>query len=332
MITANQIAKFINGELEGDKDLSIMGAADLIPGKKSHISFLNNNLNNNNLNNTKSDLIITSNKQDLYHPTKTIIKTSNPKRSFFSIVEKYFYNINRNCSNGIHHSVVISAESNIGPNVSIGPNTIIDDYVQIGENTSVAANCFIGKNTKIGSNSIVHPNVTVYNDILIGDNVTINSGSIIGSSGFGIIKNKEDKLIQVPHIGIVEIQNNVVLGAGCTVDRATMSKTIIGSGTKIDGQVHVAHNVKIGNNCIIAGQVAIGGSSQLGNNVILGGQAGVIDNLVIGNNCVVAAKSAVMKSLDDNSVVSGIPAIDHSKKLRLDVLYSRLPELFKKIK
>ncbi len=172
----------------------------------------------------------------------------------------------------------------------------------------------------------------IYNNIFIKDNVVINSGSVIGANGFGIIKNKENKLNQVPHIGTVEIQNNVIIGAGCTVDRATMSKTIIGEGTKIDGQVHIAHNVKIGKNCIIAGQVAIGGSSEIGNNVILGGQVGVIDNLVIGDNCIVAAKSAVMKSLDENSIVSGIPAINHSKKLRLDVLYSRLPELFKKNK
>ena len=111
-----------------------------------------------------------------------------------------------------------------------------------------------------------------------------------------------------------------------------MSKTLIGKGTKIDGQVHIAHNVEIGKNCIIAGQVAIGGSSKLGDNVTLGGQVGVIDNLVIGNNCVVGAKSAVMKSFDDNSTVSGNPAINHSKKLRLDVLYSRLTQLFKKNK
>ena len=106
---------------------------------------------------------------------------------------------------------------------------------------------------------------------------------------------------------------------------------IIGFGTKIDGQVHIAHNVRVGKNCIIAGQSAIGGSTVVGDNVVLGGQTGIIDNLVIGNNCKVAAKSAVMKSLEDGSIVSGIPAIEHSKKRRLDVLYSKLPELFKKV-
>ena len=109
-----------------------------------------------------------------------------------------------------------------------------------------------------------------------------------------------------------------------------MSQTVIGEGTKIDGQVHIAHNVRIGKNCIIAGQSAVGGSSKLGSNVILGGQVGIIDNLNIGSNCKVAAKSAVMKSLESNMIVSGIPAIDHRKRKRLDVLISKLPEIAKK--
>ena len=128
------------------------------------------------------------------------------------------------------------------------------------------------------------------------------------------------------------LERHAEIGSGCTIDRATMSETYIGEGTKIDGQVHIAHNVKIGKNCIISGQSAIGGSSKLGDNVILGGQVGIIDNLTIGDNCKVAAKSAVMKSLKNNSIVSGIPAIDHNKKIRLDVIYSKLPDLYKKNK
>ena len=330
MISAYEISEFIKGELIGE-NISINGAIDLIPGKQSYLSFLNDNSSKDYLNQTKSNLIIVS-KEISTDSSKTIIRVSNPKRSFFDVIEKYFHIPNHNCSNGIHDSTIISKKTKIGLNVSIGPNSIISEGVEIEDNVSIAGNCFIGEETKICKGSIIHPNVVIYNNIFIKDNVVINSGSVIGANGFGIIKNKENKLNQVPHIGTVEIQNNVIIGAGCTVDRATMSKTIIGEGTKIDGQVHIAHNVKIGKNCIIAGQVAIGGSSEIGNNVILGGQVGVIDNLVIGDNCIVAAKSAVMKSLDENSIVSGIPAINHSKKLRLDVLYSRLPELFKKNK
>ena len=330
MISAHEISKFIKGELIGE-NISINGAIDLLPGKESYLSFLNNNLSKDYLNQTKSNLIIVS--KDIFPGSnKTIIRVSDPKKSFFDVLGKYFYKPNHNCSKGIHSSAIISKKTKIGLNVSIGPNSIISDEVTIEDNVSIGGNSFIGEKTVISRGSIVHPNVAIYNNIVIKDNVVINSGSVIGANGFGIIKSKDNKLNQVPHIGIVEIEDNVIIGAGCTIDRATMSKTIIGKGTKIDGQVHIAHNVKIGKNCIIAGQAAIGGSSEIGDNVVLGGQVGVIDNLVIGDNCVVAAKSAVMKSLDSNSIVSGIPAINHSKKLRLDVLYSRLPELFKKNK
>ena len=331
MISAYQIAKFVKGEIIGE-NFSVEGAIDLIPGKKTCISFLGNNLSNDYLDKTKSNLIVISNSIPIPDSNKTFIRVLDPKKSFFNIVDKYFHQRCYNSFNDdIHQTATISKLAKISSTVSIGPNTIISDDVEIEDNVKIGGNCFIGKGTMICKGSLIHPNTTIYNNILIKNNVVINSGTIIGAYGFGIIKDG-DELIQVPHIGTIEIEENVIIGSGCTIDRATMSKTLIGKGTKIDGQVHIAHNVEIGKNCIIAGQVAIGGSSKLGDNVTLGGQVGVIDNLVIGNNCVVGAKSAVMKSLDDDSVVSGIPAINHLKKLRLDVLHSRLPELFKKNK
>ena len=329
MITSEKIANFVNGKLYGNADIHIKGAFDLVPGKKSFISFLNNDSKLNLLENTKSDLIVVSNKIEFNNINKTIIAVSNPNNSFFDIVKNFFDLELNNVKNGIEKTAFISDSSNIGSNVSIGHNVTIEENVIIQDNVSIGANTYIGENSFIGLNSKIHPNVTIYNDVAIGSNVIIHSSSVLGADGFGILANK-DKLIKVPHIGRVEVQDDVVIGAGCTVDRATMNKTVIGKGTKIDGQVHIAHNVQIGKNCIIAGQAAIGGSSKIGDNVIFGGQVGVIDNLIIGNNCKIGAKSAVMKSLDDNMVVSGIPAIDHRKKRRLDVLVSKLPELFKK--
>ena len=329
MVTATEIAKSVNGNLYGEKDLIIKGAFDLIPGKKSFISFLNDSLSIEALNKSKSDLIVISDKIDYKHANKSILVVKNPKNSFFKIVKHFFYLDINKIKKGVDKTAKISKDAILGSNVSIGYNVIIEKKSTIQSGVSIGANSYIGENTIIERNSTIHPNVTIYNNIKIGKNVIINSGSVLGADGFGIITDNK-KLIQVPHIGTVVIEDDVIIGAGCTIDRATMYKTCIGEGTKIDGQVHIAHNVKIGNNCIIAGQCAIGGSSQLGNNVILGGQVGIIDNLVIGDNCKVAAKSAVMKSLDKDMIVSGIPAIDHRKKKRLDVLISKLPDLIKK--
>ena len=329
MLTASEIAKSVNGSLYGEKNLLIKGAFDLIPGKKSFISFSNDSLSIQVLNKSKSDLVVVSQKINHENVNKSILVVKNPKNSFFKIVKHFFYSDINKIEKGINKTAKISQDTILGSNVSIGNNVIIESKSTIESGVSIGANSYIGANSFIGENSVIHPNVTIYNDIKIGKNVIINSGSVLGAEGFGIIADNK-KIIQVPHIGTVVIENDVIIGAGCTIDRATMNKTCIGEGTKIDGQVHIAHNVKIGRNCIIAGQSAIGGGSQLGNNVILGGQVGIIDNLVIGDNCRVAAKSAVMKSLDKNMIVSGIPAMDHRKKKRLDVLISKLPDLIKK--
>ena len=329
MITASQITELIEGDLQGNSNLEIHGAYDLTPGKELHVSFLNKDSDLSSLHKSLSDLIIVSQNIKIDTTNKSIIFVDTPKASFFKVVNHYFKFILNEVNLGICSSAQISSSSVLANDIRVGSNVVIEDNVKIHDGVSIGPNSYIGKNTSIGSGSIIHPNVSIYNNVKIGKNVIINSGSIIGASGFGIIQENKS-LNQVPHIGNVIIEDNVVLGASCTVDRATMSQTVIGEGTKIDGQVHIAHNVRIGKNCIIAGQSAVGGSSRLGSNVILGGQVGIIDNLNIGDNCRVAAKSAVMKSLENNMTVSGIPAIDHRKRKRLDVLISKLPEIAKK--
>ena len=330
MITSKKIAEIVNGKLLGKPDELIYAPFDLVPGKESCFSFLDKDKSPDLICLSKSNLVLVSSDFNPKDNLKTLVLVDNPRVSFFLLIEKYFYKKNKNANKGINRNSIISPKAIIGENVDIGPNVIVEDYVEICPGASIASNSFIGKSSYIGENSIIHPNCTIYDNCKVSKNVEINSGCIVGAHGLGVM-NIDGELQQVPHIGIVEIEDNVVLGAGCTIDRATISKTKIGQGTKIDGQVHIAHNVQIGRNCIIAGQSAIGGSTTIGNNVILGGQTGIIDNLSIGNNCKVAAKSAVMKSLEDNSVVSGIPAIDHRLKRRLDVLFSKLPDLFKKV-
>ena len=330
MITAQKIVEIVGGDLFGDSNLTINGVANLLPGKSSCVSFVKSNSTSFDLKDTNSDLIIVSKDFKFSSKSKSVIVTSNPKQSFFRLIKELFYLDDFSADYTISDSAIISSKAKIDQDVHIGPNVFIEDNVEINSGARIGANCFIGLDSIIGKDSTLYPNVTIYKDVLVGDNVKINSGSVIGAHGFGVLK--DNGLVQVPHIGKVIIENDVVLGAGCTVDRATISNTIVGEGTKVDGQVHIAHNVKIGKNCIISGQVAIGGSTSIGDNVVLGGQVGIIDNLKIGDNCKVAAKSAVMKSLDAGKIVSGIPAIEHSKKRRLDVLYYKLPDLFKKIK
>jgi UDP-3-O-[3-hydroxymyristoyl] glucosamine N-acyltransferase len=187
-----------------------------------------------------------------------------------------------------------------GINVLIGKNVKIGKNCLIGHNTILESNVVIGNNCSIGSNVIIRKSI-------IHNNVSILDGCIIGKKGFGFFPNKE-KNIRFPHIGIVIINDNCEIGSSSTIDRGSMSNTIIGKNTFLDNQIHIAHNNKIGDNCIIAGQVGFAGSSSTGNNVIIGGQAGISGHLKIGNNVQIAGGSGVIKSIQDNSKVMGYPA------------------------
>jgi UDP-3-O-[3-hydroxymyristoyl] glucosamine N-acyltransferase len=197
---------------------------------------------------------------------------------------------------------------NHGQNILIGKNVKIGSNCSIGHNSIIESNVVIGDNCSIGSNVIIR-------NSLIKNNVSILDGCVIGKKGFGFFPSKNAN-IRYPHIGIVIIEDNCEIGCGSTIDRGSLSNTIIGKNTYIDNQVHIAHNNKIGENCIIAGQVGFAGSSTLGNNVMIGGQAGISGHLKVGSNVQIGGGSGVIKDIADNSKVMGYPAKDLKKFIK----------------
>jgi UDP-3-O-[3-hydroxymyristoyl] glucosamine N-acyltransferase len=198
--------------------------------------------------------------------------------------------------------------------------------VKFGNNVFIGRNCKIGNNTIIGSNSIIEHNVKIGNNCtigsqvvlknsIIGNNVVIQDGCKIGLKGFGFIPMKE-KNLRFPHVGNVLLNDNVEVGANCTIDRGSIGNTVIGKNTFLDNQVHIAHNVKIGNNCMIAAQVGFAGSSLIGDNVSIGGQAGISGHLKIGNYVKIGGGSGVVKDIPDGIVVMGYPAVPLKEFLR----------------
>ena len=221
-----------------------------------------------------------------------------------SIVTSKFYpdSVNDNFDSDITDISDTTYKNKIifGKNVLIGKNVTLGSNCSIGHNTIIEKNVSIGENCSIGSNTVIR-------NSLIGNNVKILDNCVIGKHGFGffpdVIKN-----LRYPHIGIVKIEDNCEIGCSSTIDRGSMSNTIIGKNTFLDNQIHVAHNVKIGENGIIAGQVGIAGSSVIGKNVKIGGQAGISGHLKIGDNVEIAGGSGVIKDIPDNSKVMGYPA------------------------
>ena len=191
---------------------------------------------------------------------------------------------------------------NFGKNVLIGSNVKIGKNCMIGHNTIIEKNVMIGDNCSIGSNTIIR-------NTILRNNVKILDGCVIGKKGFGFLP-KNGNNYRFPQIGIVLINDYSEIGCGSTIDRGSISNTVIGKNTYLDNQIHIAHNVKIGDNCIIAGQVGFAGSSVLGDNVMIGGQAGISGHLKIGNNIKIGGGSGVIKDIPDNSRVMGYPAKD----------------------
>ena len=200
--------------------------------------------------------------------------------------------------------------------VKHGQNILLGNNVQIGANCLIGHNSIIESNVVIGNNCSIGSNVIIRNT-LIKNNVNILDGCVIGKKGFGFFPNNAGN-IRYPHIGIVIIEDNCEIGCGSTIDRGSLSDTIIGENTFLDNQVHIAHNNKIGKNCIIAGQVGFAGSSTLGNNVMIGGQAGISGHLRIGNNVQIGGGSGVIKNIPNNSKVMGYPAKDLKKFIKIN--------------
>lgn len=209
----------------------------------------------------------------------------------------------------------------------------VSDSAIVGKNSVIFPNAFIGHHVTIGNNCIIYPNVTILDHCIIGDNVIIQAGTVIGSDAF-YYNTKKDRPVwykAMPSCGRVVIENDVEIGAGCTIDRGVSHDTVIGEGTKLDNQIHIGHDTVIGKNCLIAAQVGIAGAANLGNGVILWGQVGVNKTLSIGDNAVVYAQSGVPGSLEGGKVYFGSPAEDAKEKMKELVWIKRIPHLWKKV-
>ena len=301
----------ILGKKNIKKNIKINNISNLINASKNDISFFNNIKYLDILKKTKAKYIISSVKYlNLIKNHCEPIIVSNVLKSVYSVTALFYP---KSLDDVIDFTANTPNQKNFkkvkfGNNVLIGKNVKIGNNSIIGHNTIIESNVILGKNCSIGNN------VLIKNSIL-GDNVRVLDGAVIGKKGFGFFPEK-NKNTRYPHIGMVIIHDNVEIGCNNTIDRGSLSNTIIGKNTFLDNQVHIAHNVNIGSNSIITGQVGFAGSSTIGNNVSIGGQAGISGHLKIGNNVQIGGGSGVVKNIPDNSKVMGYPAKDIRKFLK----------------
>ena len=301
----SEILKFLDlDKPEKNIDQNIVDIKDLISANKNEITFFHSKKYKDIAKNTKASFCITTKILKAYLPlTCKPIIVENVLVSTSKVTSKFYPDsINDDFDETVMgiNETVFKDKVKFGKNVLIGTNVSIGSNCLIGHNTIIEKNVSIGNNCTIGSNTIIRKT-------LIKDNVRILDNCIIGKHGFGFFPANHENY-RYPHIGVVIINDNCEIGCGSTIDRGSMSNTIVGKNTYLDNQIHIAHNVKIGENSIIAGQVGIAGSSTLGNNVKIGGQAGISGHLKIGNNVEIAGGSGVIKNISDNSKVMGYPA------------------------
>lgn len=329
--TAEQIATLLNGQVEGNPEVAVSQLAKIEEGEEGSLSFLSNAKYEQYLYGTKSSIVIVNADLVLQKPVEATLIRVKDAYSAFSELLKIYHSL-RTDRQGREEQVFVHETAEIAEGGYIGAFAYISRGVKIGRNVKIYPRVYLGENVVIGDNTILFPGVTVYYDSVIGSNVIIHSGVVIGSDGFGFAPQADGTYEKVPQIGNVIIEDNVEIGANTVIDRATLGSTIIKSGVKLDNLIQIAHNVEIGSNTVIAAQTGVSGSTKVGERVVLGGQVGIVGHISIADGSQVQAQSGINRSIKDpNAKWNGTPATAYTSQLRSQVLYSKLPEMEKRI-
>ncbi len=330
IFTAEAIAEFLKGTIEGDPKTEVENISKIEEGKPRTLSFLSNPKYNHYLYQTESSIVLINNDFELEKPVSaTLIRVPNAYESFASLLE--LYQQNRFNPQGISEKSSIAKSAKVGKDLYLGDFSVIGENVKIGDNVKIYHNVTIDENVTIGDNTIIRSGVHVYYDSQIGKNCIIHSGTIIGSDGFGFAPQDDGAYKKIPQVGIVIIEDNVEIGANTAIDRATFDATVIKQGVKIDNLVQIAHNVEVGENTVIAAQAGISGSTKIGKGCIVGGQVGFVGHLKIADGTILAAQAGVNKSTKEGDVLQGTPAIPLRNFQKSAVHYKNLPDLVRRI-
>lgn len=322
-----ELADLTGSRVSGNPEVEITGVSGIMDAKEGDITLLLHEKTLKEIPAVKASAVIV--KEEFKGLTANMLVAENPQFVFARVLE--IFHAKPYIPSGISDKAFIGSNVKIGDDVSIHPNAYISSNVTLGPRVTLSPGVFLGEGVVIGDDSFIYPNVTIREGVTIGKKVIVHAGAVIGADGFGYVFEK-GRHYKIPQVGSVIIEDEVEIGANACIDRGTVENTVIGSGTKIDNLVQIAHNVKIGKNCIIVAQVGISGSVEVGDGAVIAGQAGVRDHIKIGSKAIVAAQAGVGSNIPDGQVFSGSPAIPHVTSLRAQSLYSRLPEFAKRLR
>ncbi len=327
-LTVSELAQRLGGKVVGDGDVVVTGIAPLSSACTEDVTFLADARLADKLSDTQACAVIVANEHpqaemplicvdNVMAAVSEVLTMLSPPEDLPPV--------------GVHTKADIAQDAKLGEVVAVGSGVVVGSGAKIADGVVLCANVTVGAGATIGEKTILYPGTVVISGCRIGRNCRIGPGAVIGSVGFGYYF-AEGRHNRVPHIGAVEIGDEVDIGACSCIDRGKFGATRIGDGTKIDNLVQVAHNVQVGRGCVLASQVGIAGSSVLGDYVALGGQSGISDNITLGTGVRAAAQSGIIRDVPDGMEVIGYPALQATKQLRVWKVTSELPELRKKVR
>jgi len=324
-----QLASALHARLEnGSPDTQITGVAGIKDAGPGQLTFVANPKYAGAARTTKASVVIVA--EEFPAISTAVLRSKNPYLAFAHALE--LFSEPQRYEPGVHPTAVVDSSARIGEGAHIGPYVVIGPRAEIGRNAVLLAHVVIYRDVKIGDNFFAHAHAVVREGCQLGNRVLLQNGAIIGADGFGFAKDDSGHWYKIVQPEPVVLEDDVEIQANSCIDRASVEKTRIGRGTKIDNLVQVGHGARIGEHSLLASQVGLAGSTEIGNNVILTGQVGVVGHCKVGDGAIVTPQSGVAGDIDAGAIVSGAPAVDHRLWLKYSALLSKLPEIARAVR
>jgi UDP-3-O-[3-hydroxymyristoyl] glucosamine N-acyltransferase len=325
-----ELASLTSARVEGDDSIDILSAAGLDEAKTGDVTFLSNPRYTPKINTTQASAIYLAEDVKIDRNNISVLRAKDPYLAYTRALRVFYPEPKPEGS--IHPTAAIDKSAQIGKDVFIGAHVSVGANAEIGDGVCIHPNVTVYDDVKIGRASVIHSGVALRERTVVGERVIIHNNSVIGCDGFGFAKDEERHWLKIPQAGRVVIEDDVEIGAGTTIDRASVGESRIGRGSKLDNLVQIGHSCSVGEDSLLCAQVGLAGSSHIGNRVILAGQAGVAGHLTIGDDVVLTAKSATSHDVPAGKMISGIPAFDNRDWLRATAAFRRLGEMHRTLR
>ncbi|MDR2912378.1 MAG: UDP-3-O-(3-hydroxymyristoyl)glucosamine N-acyltransferase [Alistipes sp.] len=328
--TAEMIAGFLGGTIEGDPAAAVAEFAKIEEGHEGTLSFLANPKYEHHVYTTRSSIVIVGRDFVASGPVSaTLIRVDDAYAAFASLLRLYRENQPRPV--GVSSRAAVSEEAVVGSDCYVGDFAVVESGVVLGDGVAVYPQSYVGRGVRIGAGSTIHAGVKIYEGCVIGQRVVIHAGTVVGADGFGFAPGADGVFEKIPQIGNVVIEDDVEVGANTCIDRATMGSTVLRRGVKLDNLIQVGHNVEIGENTVVAAQAGMAGSSKVGRGCMLGGQVGLAGHLTLGDGVKMGAQSGVDHDVPAGGTLLGSPGLPGIRFHRSWAVFRALPELNQRV-